>query len=295
MSDPENEGRRDWLRAALDVIEDAIVKIDSEGNITFLNPAAERLAEAGADAALGRPLEDVLPLLDAATRRPLAFPRGGGELHGKAQETLLADAFGEGRRLVLTERPLDPAASTGGPSAETLLVLRDVTELARREEALRRRDEELLAAGRRKDQFLAMLAHELRNPLAPIRNAVELMRQVETLEPAFQPAREMVERQVKHLARLVDDLLDISRLASGSIRLRKEPVDLGAIVQRAVDSIRPLIDSRSHTLSVRLPAEPVRLEADPTRLEQVISNLLNNAAKYTMPGGRLGLTAERVG
>src|SRR4051794_7444672 len=233
MSDPENSGRCDWLRIALDVIDDAIVKIDSEGNITFMNAAAERLAEAGMDAALGRPPEDVLPLLGAESRRPPAFPHTGPEdLRGKIQHTLLADASGEGRPFELSERPLDPAPGAAGRSAETLRVLRDVTELARREEALRRRDEELLAAGRRKDQFLAMLAHELRNPLAPIRNAVELMRQVETLDPAFQPAREMVERQVKHLARLVDDLLDISRLASGSIRLRKEPVDLGAVVQR---------------------------------------------------------------
>jgi PAS domain S-box-containing protein len=288
MSDPESNGRCGWLRIALDAIDNAIVKTDAEGNITFMNPAAERLAEVDAEAALGRPLEDVLPLLDAETRRPLAFPHTGpGDSPGEIQEALLADAFGEGRYLEITEHRLD--------SSEVLLVLRDVTERAGLEETLRQRDEEVLAADRRKDQFLAMLAHELRNPLAPIRNAVELMRQVETLDAAFQPAREMVERQVKHLARLVDDLLDISRLASGSIRLRKEPVDLGTVVQRAVDSIRPLIDSRSHTLSVRLPAEPVRLEADPTRLEQVISNLLNNAAKYTMPGGRLAVTAEREG
>jgi PAS domain S-box-containing protein len=299
MADPESGSGPGWLRVVLDEIDNAIVKTDAEGNITFLNPAAERLAEVDADAAVGRPLEDILPLLDANTRRPLIFPQGGRTgpwvEAGEIQEALLADAFGEGRHLEVTEHRLDRETVRAGGAAEVLLVLRDVTERAGLEETLRRRDEELLAADRRKDQFLAMLAHELRNPLAPIRNAVELMRQVETLDAAFQPAREMVERQVKHLARLVDDLLDISRLASGSIRLRKEPVDLGAVVQRAVDGVRPLIDSRSHTLSVRLPAEPVRLEADPTRLEQVISNLLNNAAKYTMPGGHLGVTAERVG
>jgi PAS domain S-box-containing protein len=299
MADPESWSGRDWLRVAVDHIDNAIVKTDTAGNITFLNPAAERLAKMDAGAAVGRPLQEVLPLLDADTRRPLVFPRGrrtGSRVEiGEIQEALLADAFGEGRHLEVTEHRLDPPAGEAGGAAEVLLVLRDVTERAGLEETLRRRDEELLAADRRKDQFLAMLAHELRNPLAPIRNAVELMRQVETLDAAFQPAREMVERQVKHLARLVDDLLDISRIASGSIRLRKEPVDLGAVVQRAVDSVRPLIDSRSHTLSVRLPTEPVRLEADPTRLEQVISNLLNNAAKYTMPGGHLGVTAERVG
>jgi CheY-like chemotaxis protein len=118
---------------------------------------------------------------------------------------------------------------------------------------------------------------------------------VETLDPSFQPSREMVERQVKHLARLVDDLLDVSRITQGSIRLRKEVVDLGAVVQRAVESTRALIESRAHRLSVQLPVEPVRLEADPTRLEQLISNLLNNAAKYTMPGGQIWVTALREG
>ena len=170
----------------------------------------------------------------------------------------------------------------------------DITRQKKLEEELRRRAEELVAADRRKDQFLAMLAHELRNPLAPIRNAVELMRQIETVDPSFQHSREMVERQVKHLARLVDDLLDVSRITQGSIRLRKETVHLATILERAVDAVRPLIESRGHELTVQLPLRPVRLEADPTRLEQVVSNLLNNAAKYTMPGGHIWLIAEAV-
>ncbi len=175
------------------------------------------------------------------------------------------------------EKTVEPLVDEAGASAGAVLVLRDVAEL-------RRHAEELVTADRRKDQFLAMLAHELRNPLAPIRNAVELMRQVETVDPSFQPAREMVERQVKHLARLVDDLLDISRITHGSIRLRKEIVALDTVLQRAVEGIRPLIASRGHELTVEPPREPVRLEADPTRLEQVISNLLDNAAKWSPPG-----------
>ena len=171
----------------------------------------------------------------------------------------------------------------------------DITERKRLEEELRRRAEDLAGADRRKDQFLAMLAHELRNPLAPIRNAVELMRQVETLDPAFQPSREMVERQVKHLARLVDDLLDVSRITQGSIRLRKEAVELGTVIERAIEATRPLIDSRAHDLRVQLPTDPIHLEADPTRLEQILANLLNNAAKYTMPGGQIRVTAAVEG
>ncbi len=431
MSDPGSHGRRDWLRVALDTVGDAVVTTDAQGRVTFLNPAAERLAGTTAEAARGRPFQEVLPLLDADTRQPLAAPRGGAALLAgpSGQE-------GDGRRLDLTARPCEDETGsagillvlrddTGGTQAELALrqseeryrnfieqssegiwrfeletpipidlpvdeqielayrhgvlaegnrvmaqmygladeteivgarlgqllpatdphnvkYLRnfiesgyrltgaeshevdaegnpkiflnnlmgvvedgaltrawgtqlDVTDQKRLEEELRRRAEELVGADRRKDQFLAMLAHELRNPLAPIRNAVELMRQVETLDPSFQPSREMVERQVKHLARLVDDLLDVSRITQGSIRLRKEVVDLGAVVQRAVEATRALIESRAHRLSVQLPVEPVRLEADPTRLEQLISNLLNNAAKYTMPGGQIWVTALREG
>ena len=171
----------------------------------------------------------------------------------------------------------------------------DITERKRLEEDLRRRAEELAGADRRKDQFLAMLAHELRNPLAPIRNAVELMRQAEIVEPSFSASREMVERQVKHLARLVDDLLDVSRITRGSIRLRKEAVDLVTVAERAVEATRPLIEARGHHLQLDFPDRPLRLEADPTRLEQVISNLLNNAAKYTMPGGQIWLSVKSEG
>jgi signal transduction histidine kinase/CheY-like chemotaxis protein len=254
-----------------------------------MNPAAERLAGVDSPAACGRPLHEILPLRDETAAGPL-------------RHALLTGADGVERQIEFTVTPL-------GGEGGTVLVLRDVTEHTRTEQALqesqerfllleeelRRRAEEFAGADRRKDQFLAMLAHELRNPLAPIRNAVELMRQVETSDPTFQPSREMVERQVKHLARLVDDLLDVSRITHGSIRLRKEAVDLNAVIRRAAEGARPLLDSRAHGLEVQLPEEPIRLEADPTRLEQVISNLLDNAAKYTMPGGHVWVSAAREG
>jgi PAS domain S-box-containing protein len=430
MSDPASPGPRDWLRIALDKIADAVVTTDAQGRITFLNPAAERLAGGPSADALGRPFAEVFPLLDADDRHPLRLDLASRQ----TGQPLLGGGTGEERRLDLTVEPclegdhgctgavlvlrdatvaeralresqeryrafieqssegiwrieLEEPIPIGLPVDEQIeLAYRyavlaecnrvmarmygladeseiagarlgqilpatdphnvkylrsfiesgyrltgaesheldaegkpkvflnnlvgvvedgrlvrawgsqiDLTEQKRLEEELRRRAEELVGADRRKDQFLAMLAHELRNPLAPIRNAVELMRQVETVDPSFQPSREMVERQVKHLARLVDDLLDVSRITQGSIRLRKEVVDLGTLVQRAVEGSRPLIESRAHTISVQVPVEPVRLEGDSTRLEQVIANLLNNAAKYTMPGGHIWVAAAREG
>jgi PAS domain S-box-containing protein len=289
----------------LDSLGDAVITADEAGRVTYLNPAAERLVGLGgkpAEEARGKLLSQVLQLVDEGTAEPVAIlvsEEGIGEAGSLARRTLRLAGDGSAQRLRARIEPV----REGGKLTGAVVVLRDVNDLREavdpaQEESLRelrRRTDELAGAERRKDQFLAMLAHELRNPLAPIRNAVELMRQVETLDPAFQPSREMVERQVKHLARLVDDLLDVSRINQGSIRLRKEVVDLGTVVQRAVEATRSLIDTRGHEVQLDLPPDPVRLEADPTRLEQVIANLLNNAAKYTMPGGQIHIQAAREG
>jgi signal transduction histidine kinase/CheY-like chemotaxis protein len=156
----------------------------------------------------------------------------------------------------------------------------------------RRAEESLEEADHRKDEFLAMLAHELRNPLAPIRNAMGLFRLKGLADPELQWAREVVERQVQQLTRLVDDLLDVSRISSGKINLLMEPVNLAAVVARAVEISRPLIDARKHHLESSLPGQEVRVTGDPARLAQVVSNLLNNAAKYTEEGGRIELSVE---
>jgi signal transduction histidine kinase/DNA-binding response OmpR family regulator len=152
---------------------------------------------------------------------------------------------------------------------------------------------EIQEADRRKGEFLAMLGHELRNPLAPILNALHVLRLPDLSPEEGDDARKVAERQVIHLARLVDDLLDVSRINSGKIELRKSHVDLREAAAGALESARPLIESRHHSLDVRLPDEPVPLLADATRLEQVLANLLNNAAKYTEPGGRITLEVER--
>ena len=140
-----------------------------------------------------------------------------------------------------------------------------------------------------------MLAHELRNPLAPIRNAVEILRKLGLEDADLQWANDVIIRQVEQLVRLVDDLLDISRITGGKIQLRKEPIDLAAAVARAVETSRPLIDARKHELTVSLPPEPLHVDADSVRIAQVLANLLNNAAKYTEEGGKIELEVTRVG
>ena len=150
---------------------------------------------------------------------------------------------------------------------------------------------QLADADRRKDEFLAMLGHELRNPLAPVTTALELMR-LHSDEPLrVARARDTVARQVEHMTRLIDDLLDVSRITRGKIELRHEAVLLSSLVARAVEATRPVIDDRGHRLTLDLPEHPVTLDGDPARLEQVVANLLNNAAKYTDVGGRIALRA----
>ena len=149
--------------------------------------------------------------------------------------------------------------------------------------------EHLQEVDRRKDEFLATLAHELRNPLAPIRNSVQFLRMSAKDPSASEHAAAIIDRQVNHLVRLVDDLLEVSRITRGKIELRKEPVDLAAIIGSAVETSGPLIEAARHRLNISLPAQPVMLEADAVRVSQVISNLLNNAAKYTEAGGQIWL------
>jgi PAS domain S-box-containing protein len=179
-----------------------------------------------------------------------------------------------------------PTLDTAGVPDGWVAVVIDVTEQKRNEEALKDAD-------RRKDEFLATLAHELRNPLAPVRNAVELLRQAGDDPTVMEETNRIMERQISHMVRLIDDLMDISRVTSGKLQLRKEQVELAAAVQSALEEVRPLIEASGHEFTVRLPEEPVVLNADPTRLAQVFSNLLNNAAKYTENGGHIWLTAER--
>ena len=163
------------------------------------------------------------------------------------------------------------------------------------EVALRGKIDELAEVDRRKDEFLAMLGHELRNPLAPVTTALQIMRIHETEPSRVARSREIVERQIEHMTRLIDDLLDVSRITRGKIELREQPLLLSSVIERAIESVRPLIDERGHRILLDLPTEPITFLADPARLAQVFANLLNNAAKYTDVGGRIWLHARLEG
>jgi PAS domain S-box-containing protein len=172
-------------------------------------------------------------------------------------------------------------------------VLRDSTDRKHFEEELEKRNLALQEASRRKDEFLAVLAHELRNPLAPIFNALSILVEEHLPEATRRETLLLVDRQVRQLARLVDDLLDVSRVTRGKIQLRKQPLALQVVVHNAVRTCGPLLDAHRHELSLSLPADPIWLEADPTRLEQVVVNLLTNSAKYSKDGSRITIAASR--
>lgn len=154
---------------------------------------------------------------------------------------------------------------------------------------------ELQSASRSKDEFLAVLAHELRNPLAPIRNSLHILRLSGELTPAGEKIQEVMERQLDHLVRMVDDLLEVSRISRGKIELRRQPIELATAVLNAVETSKPLIEEGKHQLAISIPPQPLTLNADSVRLSQIIANLLNNAAKYTDPGGQIWLTVQPAG
>ncbi len=173
-------------------------------------------------------------------------------------------------------------------------VLRDTTDRKHLEMELRRQAEELAEANRRKDEFLAMLSHELRNPLAPVLNSVQVLRQAPHDPNLVEFAGSLVERQVLHMARLIDDLLDVTRLTHGKVQIRKEPVELVALARRSAECVQPLMCDRKHEFRVNVSDRPIWIEGDPVRLDQILVNLLNNAAEFTEPGGRIELSVERT-
>jgi PAS domain S-box-containing protein len=280
--------QREWLEITLASIGDAVIATDAAGRVTFLNAIAESLTGWRRDEAAGKPLAEVFCIVNEQTRQPAEDPVAKvlqtGAVVGLANHTvLLAKDGGE----VPVDDSAAPIKDESGTTLGVVLVFRDAGEQRRAEAALKDAD-------RRKNDFLAALAHELRGPLGSVRNAVHALRLLNPSEPADATrARDIIDRQTSQMARLVDDLLDISRISQGKVTLHKEPVDLTAVVQQAVETCRPVIEPKRHDLTVSLPAEPVRLQADRARLVQVVTNLLTNAAKYTEAGGQIWLTAER--
>jgi PAS domain S-box-containing protein len=269
--------REEELKAETTSILESIVEgflaFDRDFRFTYVNAEAERLNGMRREDMLGKTHWEVFP---ASLGTPLeaAYRRGMAE-----RTPIKLENFYEpwGRWFEVDVYPTDDGLA---------VYFRDITERKRAMDALQEAD-------RRKDEFLATLAHELRNPLAPIRNGLQILRLGRGNHQAEEQARSMIERQVQQMVRLIDDLLDLSRISRGKIELRRERIDLAAAVQSAVETSRPLIEQSGHELTVSLPAAPVFVDGDVTRLAQVFANLLNNAAKYTQKGGgRIRLAVE---
>ena len=294
-AEAELREQKEWLSVTLSSIGDAVIATDTEGRIIFMNSVAELLTGWRREEVSGRPLEEVFRIINEESREtvenPVAKCLREGTVVGLANHTILIakDA---------TEHAIDdtaaPIREPGGQVKGVVLIFHDVGDRRRLERELHARAERLAENDRRKDEFLAMLAHELRNPLASINNAAQLFGKLET-EEDLEWAKDVVQRQVRHLARLIDDLLDVSRISRGKISLRKEPLSLSPIVSSAVEAVRPLLEERKHELSVSLTNGGLRLDADPLRFEQILVNLLTNAAKYTDAGGRISLSAHHEG
>ena len=296
LHDAERQAVQDrvFLSAVLEAVEDAIVACDPDGRLTLLNRCARDflgLPPSGLPDDR-RPPPDVFRLKDGSPMAeedvPLQRALRGERVH--QMELLLQPPGREPRPVVASGQALHDGA---GRMLGAVVSLHDVSA-SLEAQLLRQSQERLAESDRRKTEFLATLAHELRNPLAPISNGLHLLRRAS--DPQAQGrAVDMMQRQLTHMVHLVDDLLDIARISSNKVELRRERLDLATVLAGAVETSMPAIDAARHTLEVQMPPVPLFVEADATRLAQVVSNLLNNAAKYTPQGGRIRLRAAEEG
>jgi PAS domain S-box-containing protein len=270
------------LRLIVDGVKDhAMFLLDRGGTIVSWNPAAQKVLGFAPGEIIGRELALLYPAQERSAGRPqaeMAAAAHAGSLHSHAWK-VKSDGSS-----VWTDGSLSAIRDTEGRLDGFVLILRDLTE--------QRRIEELEAEGRRILEFIAMLSHELRNPLAPIKNAVSILKLPQGQEQTGKYA-DMIGRQVAHLTRLVDDLMDVSRITTGKIALDRSSLEINTLVHVALDSMRSTLESQGHALEVTLAAQPVFVEGDAVRLTQVVVNLLNNAAKYTAPNGRIEVVVAR--
>lgn len=277
----------------LETAPDAVVIIDGNGVIALVNSQTEQLFGYGRAELLGRPLEMLMPeryrgshfaQTRAYTADPRARPMGSG-----------LDLFG--MRKDGSEFPIDVSISPLPPEKEIFIAstIRDMTSHRRLEEELRQRTRELEEADRQKDNFLSTVAHELRSPLTVLSLAVQFLRLPQADPKLHEQTLSRLERQTAYMARLIEDLLDLTRVRCGTFTLRREVVDLRSVFVTAAETAQPLIESREHRLELTPFPEPLWVIGDPARLIEVVSNLLNNAATYTPKGGRIWLSAAKEG
>ncbi len=288
---PEAQASAEMLRSAVETALDGIVTIDSRGRIQSFNPAAQRIFGYTAAEVLGRNVSVLMPepyrsRHDGYIARYLAT--GEARIIGIGREVV-------GRRKDRSTFDMELAISEFGRAGERYFtgIVRDVSERKRLERELRQKLEQLAVADQRKDQFIGLLGHELRNPLAPVRNGLQILRRSTGDGDRINTILEMMDRQIGHMVRLIDDLLDISRITSGKIALRCDKVDLREVVRQALEATGPVIEHKGQRLETDLPGDPVPACVDPVRIAQVVSNLLDNASKFSERGQPIRLALER--
>jgi signal transduction histidine kinase/DNA-binding response OmpR family regulator len=261
--------------------------------IELVNPAACRIWNKRAEDVIGRSLFDVLPELGGQGFRRLLDDviASGVPYEGREAPVKLARGADGSLETIYFNFVYTPLRGASGVVDGVLVVAFDVTEEVQSRAEVERLRRAAESANRAKDEFLAMLGHELRNPLSPIKTALDVMR----LRGVQSPEQDILERQVVHLTRLVDDLLDVSRIAGGKIALHKEPLEMAEAALRAIEMASPILEQRNHRLEFRIPRSGLKVSADPERLAQILSNLLTNAAKYSDPGSRITMIASRHG
>jgi PAS domain S-box-containing protein len=270
---------RQW-QTTFDAITDGVMLLDSSGKVVQANRTLERILGRAWTEIVGK---DPSELWDES-------PEPGSTLFAKMLESHRREA----RDISLGESWLhvavDPLRDAVGAIKGAICLVADITDRKRMEMELLDQAQKLQEASQRKDEFLAMLAHELRNPLAPLANTLQIIRLQVQGNPLIEESLDVARRQIQHMSRLLEDLFDVSRITRGRVELRRNAVDLKSVVNHAVEATLPVIDAYRHKLTINLPPEPFWVEGDSTRLEQIVTNLINNAAKYTEPGGRITIT-----